>query len=331
MNEKKKYYIIAIVLSALLISLLHYSTYEPFHAMHDIYRQLYFIPLFIGALVFGLRGAMLTYLFVSLLYLPYIVESWTGHLIVETNRALFLLFSAVFSFIAGFLVDRDRRRKKQVERERYLAGLGRAASTLVHDLKNPLFAIQLLARRIEKGKGDPLAASRAILDSAEVMQGIVRDALDFARPIQLDRKEEDAGGIIRQACELCVGKATGKGVALSVDAPEGPLPISLDGARIKRALVNLISNAIEASGSGRNVVVSAGRGKDCLLIAIKDEGAGMDRETLENLFVPFFTTKSTGTGLGMPIAKKIIEGHGGAIDVESRPGKGTHVMIRLPG
>jgi two-component system, NtrC family, sensor histidine kinase HydH len=330
MDNKRKYYTIVIGLSILLITLLHYSTYEPFHAMHDIYRQFYLIPLFVGALVFGLRGAMLTYLFMSLLYLPYMVESWTGHLIFETNRALFLLFSAIFSFIAGFLVDRDRRRKEQVEKERYLSGLGRAAATIVHDLKNPLLAIQLSARRIEKGKGDPSVALRAILDSAGVMQSIVRDALDFSKPIQLIRKKEDASGVVRTACDRCMAKAQEKGVALSVDIAKGPLPTFLDGARMQRALVNLINNAIEASGNGQNVIVSAAREKDSLRITIGDAGTGMDRETLKNLFIPFFSTKDTGTGLGMPIARKIIEGHGGTINVDSRLEKGTLVMIELP-
>jgi two-component system sensor histidine kinase HydH len=330
MDKKRKYYTIVIGLSILLITLLHYSTYEPFHAMHDIYRQFYFIPLFMAALVFGLRGAMLTYLFMALLYLPYMVDSWTGQFIFETNRVLFLLFSAIFSFIAGFLVDRDRRRKKQVEKERYLSGLGRAAATIVHDLKNPLLSIQLSARRIEKGKGDTSVALRAILDSAEMMQGIVLDALDFSKPIQLARKEEDAGSVVRTACELCMAKAREKGVVLSVDIPKEPLPTVLDGARMQRALVNLINNAIEASGNGQDVIVSAAREESSLRITIGDAGTGMDRETLENLFIPFFSTKDTGTGLGMPIAKKIIEGHGGNINVDSRPGKGTLVMIGLP-
>jgi two-component system sensor histidine kinase HydH len=330
MDKKRKYYVIVISSSILLITLLHYSTYEPLHAMHDIYRQFYYIPLFMGALVFGFRGAMLTYLFMSLLYVPYMVESWTGHFIFETNRVLFLIFSAIFSFIAGFLVDRDRRRKDQVGKERYLSGLGRAAATIVHDLKNPLLSIQLSALRIEKGKGDPSVALRAIMDSAATMQGIVRDALDFSKPIRLDRKEKDAGGVVRTAFDFCVANARKKGVVLSVDLAGGPLPIFLDEARVQRALVNLISNAIEASGNGQTVRVSAARGKDSLRITIGDEGEGMDHETLENLFIPFFSTKNTGTGLGMPIAKKIIEAHGGSINVDSRPGKGTLVMIRLP-
>jgi signal transduction histidine kinase len=108
------------------------------------------------------------------------------------------------------------------------------------------------------------------------------------------------------------------------------MTILLDGARMQRALINLINNAIDASENGQNVVISEIGEERSLRITINDKGGGMDQETLENLFVPFFTNKRSGTGLGMPIAKKIIEGHNGSINIESRPGKGTNAIIRLP-
>jgi signal transduction histidine kinase len=330
MNGKKALYIIGIIASAFLITYLHYSTVVTIHALHDIYRELYYIPLLIGALAFGFRGAFLTYLFISILYLPYLIGSWTGQFLLDIKRILFLFFAALFSFVAGFLVDRDRKRKKQMERERYLAGIGEVASSIVHDLKNPLLTIQGFARRTEEGKGDPSVAARAILDSAEVMQGIVRSVLDFAKPMHLDMKEENVGDVIRKACELCREKAEEKAVDLSIRIPDVRWNIRLDSVQMQRALANLISNAIEASGRGQVVTVGTDSKGDFLLITITDRGAGMDKETLENLFIPFFTKKSAGTGLGMPAAKKIIEGHDGKIRIESRPGKGTQIIILLP-
>ncbi len=330
MNGKKALYIIGIITSAFLVTYLHYSAVESIHALHDIYRELYYVPLLIGAVAFGLRGAVLTYLFVSILYLPYMAGSWTGQFLLDTKRVLFLFFAALFSFIAGFLVDRDRKRKKEMERERYLAGIGQVASTIVHDLKNPLLTIQGFARRTEEGKGDPSVAARAILDAAEIMQRIVRSVLDFAKPIHLDMKEENMGDVIRKACGLCAGKAEEKAIDLSVRIQDDTVNIHLDSVQMQRALANLITNAVEASGQGQVVTVGTGSKGGFLSITITDHGAGMDKETRENLFIPFFTKKSAGTGLGMPIAKKIIEGHDGKILIESRAGKGTRIIILLP-
>lgn len=330
MTKSKIYYLLAIVLSALFITYLHYTTFETIHAVHDIYRQLYYIPLLIGALVFGLRGAILSYLFVSLLYLPYMAGTWTGGILFETKRVLFLLFSGIFSFLAGYLIDRDNRRKKEMEKERYLAGLGQISSAIVHDLKNPLITIEGFAMRLKQKKGNVDAAIQTILDSTEVMQDIVRDVLDFAKPIQLELKDEDATRIIKKACKLCTGKAEKREVDLSLDIPNVPLNARLDSVRLQRALANIISNAIEASSRGQNVTVRAASEKDSLSITITDAGTGMDKETRENLFTPFYTKKSTGTGLVMPIAKKIIEGHKGELLINSRPSKGTEVIVSLP-
>ncbi len=330
MTRNKKYYIAAIVLSSLFITYLHYSTIEKIHALHDIYRQLYYIPLLIGALVFGLRGTILTYLLVSILYLPYVAETWTGEILLEMKVVLFLLFAGIFSFLAGYLIDRDSKRKEKMEKERYLAGLGQVSSAIAHDLRNPLVTIEGFARRIQQGKGDKDAAIQVIIDSVAVMKRIVNDVLDFARPIHLELKEMNAGHVIKKACELCLGKAEERGVTIVIDIPDLLVNINLDGVHMQRALANLISNAVEASERGQSVSVSAYIKEDSLSIVISDDGTGMDEETRGNLFMPFFTKKSAGTGLGMPIAKKIIEGHDGKIDIKSHPGDGTQVIISLP-
>lgn len=330
MNKNKKYYIIAIVASALFITYLHYSTVQKVHALHDIYRELYYIPLLIGALFFGLKGAFFTYLFVSALYIPYLVESWTGTFLFETKRLMYLLFAGIFAFIAGFLIDRDRRYREQLEKERYLAGIGQVATTIVHDLKNPLITIQGFARRILESKGNINAAAQAIIDSGQNMERIVHDVLDFAKPIKLDLKEEDARNVVSRACNSCKTKAEEQGVNFSIDLPADPVNIKIDSFHIERAIVNLINNAIEASRKGGNITIAMVHEKKYLVFRIKDQGSGMDRETLDNIFIPFYTKKVGGTGLGIPIAKKIIDGHKGKLHIDSKPGQGTEVTIRLP-
>lgn len=330
MFNKKIFYIIIIVTSTLFISYLHYSTIPEIYALHDIYIELYYIPALLGALLFGLRGAIMAYLLGAVLYLPYVFVSWTGIFLHEINRLLHFLLTGLFALLTGLLVDRERRNREQLEKERYLAGIGQVATTIVHDLKNPLITILAYARRIKEGKGSVDIAIDTITDAAQDMQKIVHDVLDFAKPIRLELKQEDIRDVINRACDFCKTKAEEKGVILSINFPAEPVNILIDSFHMERALTNLISNAIEASSKGQNITIKTVADKNYLSMRIKDQGSGMDKETLENMFIPFYTKKSGGTGLGMPIAKKVIEGHQGKIRVESQPGMGTEVTIELP-
>ncbi len=270
------------------------------------------------------------YILIAALYLPHIFTIWTKPFLFLMDRLLHLLLAGLLAFFAGFLVDREKRHRIQSEKDRYLAGLGQTASAIVHDLKNPLITITGFAKRIQEGKGNIDTALQTIMDSAQKMQRIVHDVLDFAKPIKLSSKEEDIRKIIHCVHESCETKADEKGIILSFDMPSNITNAVIDGFHMERVLINLINNAIDASANGQSVIISAKVEKDCIVIRIKDGGSGMDRETLENIFIPFYTKKSSGTGLGMAIAKKIIEEHGGKIRIESQPGLGTEVMIELP-
>jgi signal transduction histidine kinase len=220
--------------------------------------------------------------------------------------------------------------REQLQRDHYLANIGQVATTIVHDLKNPLVTILGFARRIKEGKGKTDTAVQEIIDSAENMQKIVHDVLDFAKPLQLELKEDDIKNVIKRAYEFCKVKAEGQGVTISTNLPSKPVNVAVDSFHLERAIANLITNAIEASHKGQNIMVDVIPEKYYLAIRIKDEGSGMDKETLENIFIPFYSKKSGGTGLGMPIAKKIIEGHQGKIYVDSKPVRGTEITMRLP-
>jgi signal transduction histidine kinase len=329
MINKKKYYIIAIAVSVILITSLHYLILQK-QSPDVVLEELYYIPIFFGAFFLGLKGSLLIYLFASLSYLPFFFGDWAVTFFDLIDRWLHLLFTGMFAFLVGLLVDRERKRQKELEKERYLASIGQVATTIVHDLKNPLITILGFARRIREAKGNTESNAETITDSAQQMQRIVNDVLDFSKPIKLALKEEDLGNVIKQVSASCRTKAEERGVPLFIDTPDQPLNIVIDSFNMQRALVNLINNAIEASDKGQEVKVSAEVKQNYLSIRIKDHGSGMEEETLENLFTPFYTRKSGGTGLGMPIAKKIIEGHKGNIRVISQHSKGTEIIIELP-
>jgi signal transduction histidine kinase len=329
MIPEKKYPMIALGAFLALLTSVHILIFQKL-SPRVVLEELYYIPILFGALRFGLKGALLTYLFASFSYLPFFFGLWSVTLWDLIDRALHLLFSALFAFLAGYLVDRDRKMRKQAELDLSLRNIGQAASAIVHDLKNPLITILGYARRIREQKGNPVEAARTIFESAENMQKIVSDVLDFSRPVQLELGEKDARELFDQVIDSCKTKAEQAGVTISKNIPEKPMRIKVDALQLQRALVNLINNAIEASGRGQDVVIAMTTRKSRLAIMIKDQGPGMDGETLENIFVPFYTKKAGGTGLGMAIVKKIIDGHKGNIRIESYQGKGTTVTIDLP-
>jgi two-component system, NtrC family, sensor histidine kinase HydH len=329
MSSPNRFLVLLIVVLSLAITFLHLWVFQK-DPTHIVLEELYYIPILLGALFFGLKGALITCPFVSLLYLPYFFGPWAIGFMGMADRILHLLFTAGFAFLAGYLIERDKKNQKQLEKDRYLTGLGQSAATIVHDLKNPLITILGFARRLPAGKGNPDTGLQTIVDSASKMEEIVTDVLNFAKPVHLETKEEDGRGIVEQAAAWCKTKAEVARISLSSEFPAEPVIISVDGLRLQRALTNLITNAIEASPEGQEVRLTLKTDQEKLVIMIKDQGVGMDRETLESIFIPFFSKKTQGTGLGMAITKKVIDAHQGNIFLRSQPDRGTEVTIELP-
>ncbi len=161
------------------------------------------------------------------------------------------------------------------------------------------------------------------------MQRTVNDVLDFAKPIRLELREEDIRHVIERACDICKTKAEEGEVKISYDLSSAPFRILIDRSQMERAIANLLSNGIDASGKGQTITINTVISGNSFFIMLNDQGSGMNKETLENIFVPFYTTKDNGTGLGMPIAKKIVDGHGGRMNIHSQPGRGTSITIEL--
>lgn len=327
--DRKNYSILTIVTLTVLITFLHFGTMQQF-SPHIVLEELYYLPLLLGVVRFGLKGAIVTWLFVSAAYLPFFFGNWTTTFPELLDRVLHLVFTGVFAAVAYFLGERERKKSSQAERQRSLAGIGQVATVIVHDLKNSLISILGFARRIREGRGDITLGAQTIEESAQSMQRIVNSVLDFSKPLQLDLKDVDIRDPIHRAGESCRTKAEAKGVTLSMHLPSVPVITSIDRFHVERALVNLIDNAVEASPDGALVSITAATDRNEIIIIVKDQGAGMDRKTLSSLFDPFYTTKDKGTGIGMSISRKVIEEHAGTLGLRSKQGVGTEAEIRLP-
>jgi signal transduction histidine kinase len=221
-----------------------------------------------------------------------------------------------------------------------LAALGHVAGTLAHELGTPLNSvlgyIQLL-------HGDGLRADqteklRTAESQVRRMIETIRSVLDRTRDVPRPRAHVAIEPLVAEAVALVAGRAAARSVcvrtALAADLPA----VCADAVALRQALLNLLSNALDATDEGGHVVVSAAvitMADDCrsaLEIAIADEGHGMSADELRCAFQPFYTTKmpGRGTGLGLAIVEHIVRAHGGHLDVESIVGRGTTVRMRLP-
>jgi signal transduction histidine kinase len=210
------------------------------------------------------------------------------------------------------------------------------ASGLAHEIRNPLNAlalnVTLLERKVrardggENGSGPIMDAMRSEIRR---ITNLTTEIMDFAKPIEVYPGWVDAHSVT-DAMRITLGptmEASGIQFATTV---EGPSMIWVDFDRIKQALMNLLSNAIEACGKDAEITLLIRSGRKGTDIVVRDSGEGMPTGMQYRIFDLFFTSKTTGTGLGLPIVKKIVEAHEGTIDVNSKAGRGTEFLISIP-
>ena len=215
-----------------------------------------------------------------------------------------------------------------------LTALGRLSTVIAHEIRNPLMIIKASLHTLRQPEIDATAAREAVHDIDEEvarLNGIVNEVLDFARPIRFDYASADINAVCRDAASAAM--ASGPGAEISTMFDPDLAPITTDASRLRIALVNLLVNARHAvngaAGAGGVSLATRNAGHNVLLV-ITDRGLGIAPDALVQIFDPYFTTKRGGTGLGLPIAKNIIEGLGGTIALSSTPGVGTEVRVELP-
>jgi signal transduction histidine kinase len=250
----------------------------------------------------------------------------------EDARLLGGAFNTLTTSIASF-------QRREAQRER-LSSLGRLSTVIAHEIRNPLMIIRasLGTLRASAVGEDVQDAVSDIDEETHRLNRLVTEVLDFARPLRFDLAEADLNDVCRaSATAAWAGDSTGS-IAFQLD-PALP-PAMTDAERLRTALVNILGNARQAVESvgrpigettdGPHVTLKTERAGEHAVITISDDGAGIASGDLTRVFEPYFTTRRSGTGLGLPIAKNIIEGLGGSIVVHSEQQRGTRVRIDLP-
>ncbi|MCH9041265.1 MAG: PAS domain S-box protein [Thaumarchaeota archaeon] len=224
------------------------------------------------------------------------------------------------------LSEVERKSAELVKSER-LATIGTMASRIAHDLKQPLTIMytyaemltpEILSKLDSKDKEKWLRLQNSIFD----MNRIIEDVLDFARTTEIKKKKSSLLSILRLALNHVKSS-----YGIEINLPEKDISLNCDSRKIEGVMSNLLNNAVQALDEQGEIDVSISSDSKFVIIRIKDSGSGIPDENLDKIFEPMFTTKKTGTGLGLVICKSIVEQHGGTITVSNKP---TTFTIKLP-
>jgi signal transduction histidine kinase len=228
------------------------------------------------------------------------------------------------------LRELDAAQERLVAQER-LAAIGQLASAVGHELRNPLGVLSnvvyLLATKL--GREDPWLDRQLRTAEREVGAAtlIVSDLLEFARPREPIFGEVELHALFDEVLSVAPPP---DGIQLARRLPEDLPALRADRDQLRQVLLNLVTNAYDAMGGGGLLALEAERQGEGVVVTVGDTGTGIEPETRARLFEPFFTTKAKGIGLGLAVTRRIVEAHGGAIDVKSQLGSGTAFRLTLP-
>ena len=226
--------------------------------------------------------------------------------------------------------------ESETEQAEKMAGLGRLAAGIVHEINNPLVAVTMyaesLSARWSGGGGDPvdLEKIQAIRDAGLRIQKLTRDLTAYARPSAATPAALELAPLLDQAALICKPVLKEVDAVLQRDYREVP-QVTGSRAALTQVFINLVTNAAQALRRGGTIRLGLRAAGDQVLVSVDDDGEGMTGEVQRHLFEPFFTTRpGRGVGLGLATVKQIADRHGATLSVESAPGKGTRVTVALP-
>ncbi len=235
-----------------------------------------------------------------------------------------------------------RELEQELEVSRRLASIGRLTANVGHEVKNPINAmvvhLELLRSKLSANTVDPESARRHVdilADEMHRLDRVVQTLADFSRPITLELRDQDLRRIVDRVLDLAGAELKQHHVVLETVAPPQALPVRVDSELIRQALLNLVLNAMQAMPDGGTLRVSVKREGRLAVVEVADTGTGIPASVLPRIFDLYFTTKATGSGIGLAMTYRILQLHGGALDVRSsvEPAagdRGSVFTVRIP-
>ena len=242
-------------------------------------------------------------------------------------------FNEMIQQLAENRAEIERLHQFEMARAEHLATIGELAGGLAHEIRNPLAGIagvvEVMGRELPKE-----SSSRAVLPEVQSeiqhIQAILNDLLAYARPRPPEFHPADLNATVEQAVFLARQQVRTKPIEINLTAEKKLPRILHDPVQIQQVVLNLLLNGIQAIQKQGKIDLALQQEGEFAVIRIRDTGKGIARESLSKIFKPFFTTRKEGTGLGLPLAKGIVESHKGKIEVTSEPGQGAQFEVWLP-
>jgi signal transduction histidine kinase len=344
----------AVIAAIVAISVLHQITPVSLLHWHNAFQHLYYLPIVFAGLSFGWLGGLATALLAALSNLPHNWTTWSTSRNYAVDQIWEIPLFCAAGWLTGVLAERGRRQRAELERttnrltevyqklqdnfesmkraERLFA-LGQLSAGLAHEVRNPLASIAgaagILQRnlRMEKKDGECLDI---IAKECRRLNDLLSHFLDFARPRSPKYQAIDAASLFDSVIELAAHAAGQQPIRLRKEVDAALTAFEGDPELLTQVLLNLLINAIQAMPEGGAVLLSSQPRNGRVLIQVRDEGCGIGAADRDRIFDPFFTTKQTGTGLGLSVAHRIVEQHGGILSAEANPDKGTTFSVLLP-
>jgi two-component system sensor histidine kinase HydH len=226
-----------------------------------------------------------------------------------------------------------RQMENEVTRSRHLNSIGSLAAGVAHEIRNPLSSIKGFAvyfkERLSGNKEDEQMAD-VMIQETERLNRVISQLIEFARPLELKKEKVQFVELVQHTIKLIAADAQKNKISVEIDAVADLPEVEVDPDKIKQVLLNIFLNSLAALKDGGKLIIALELKADNLTVIISDNGAGIKKLDLLRIYDPYFTSKPAGTGLGLAVVQKIMEAHGGKINVESTAGQGTKVFLFFP-
>jgi two-component system, NtrC family, sensor histidine kinase HydH len=344
---------IGISLAILLIEMALRFTPDALEHWIYAFHRLYYFPIICAGLMFGWAGGLAAAAICSLSYLMHSqIDSPDAR--NPLDRHLETLVFCLVGVLAGVLSDRERRQRtkaehtatelsrvyrelqdnlEHVKRAARMSALGHLSAGLAHEIRNPLAGIEGAATIVGQSRENPEQQQEflgIIQEESRRLNHLVTHFLEFARPQPPALRPTDVRALLDSVVRLVSRTAPHAGITFKQEVDSDLPLLETDAEQLRQVVLNLVLNAIQAMPEGGCITVSANTESGWVRIRVRDQGSGIPPEAVESIYDPFFTTKATGTGLGLPIAYQVVEQHGGELALEENSQYGACFTISLP-
>ncbi len=336
------------------ISLLHYLTHASHEHWHVVYQRLYYIPILVGAVMYGVRGGLAVATLTAVTYLPHILLQWQHDPLYRSNQLAEIVLFLIFGAVAGLLIDRlNRERERNRETAEQLAkaneelrstfqrmrlldrlsALGALSAGIAHEIRNPLGGVSGAVEILDSMTGPDDERHEFVgIVKKEIsrVSTIVSRQLDLVRTNPPEPAPCDVVRVVESVIALVRKQAEDQGVAVELHIGSEIPVIEVDEQGLRQAILNLLINGVQAMPQGGSVTVTVRAESGRVSVVVEDQGPGLSDEALEHAFDPFYSTKREGVGLGLSIAFQIIDQLGGDLRAENRADGGARFKLEIP-